>query len=1020
MRPRRASIAFTLSIALVGVTTLLLGLFGYLSYRANYLQEWEELRHEESNLADQLAVALALPSWNFDRDQIDRVLDGAMENQAVAGVVVRLADRNSTLHARARDEQWGVRASDGKFPDDLLMETRNITTGNETLGTLRLYVTPRFVSAQLARIRNVMLAVVLVVDAILILILYFLLWRMVLKPLQEVESFAAAVSSGRPEVTLGEKPFGGEIESVRTSLESMVALLEQRYVALEKSGEDLRASEARLRAVGDNLPEGMVYQVVREDDGSRRFLYMSAGVERINGLAAADVLRDASLFYDRIVPEDRPKVAAAQRDSEATMSIFDVVARVRRPDGETRWIRFSSAPRRLPDGRVLWDGIALDITEHRLAAAAREETYGRLALALKAGRLGTFRRNLRTGLGVWDEQMYVICGMPMSARVPTYDEFVAMIHPADRDEVNATVRAAASGRHELSYSFRFIRPDGGIRHIETHAVVEPSEDGQAQWLIGVFNDSTSVVEAQARLGESAERLQLALKASNLGVWRYNLQTGQTEWDERMFVIFGVDRTTPILSHEEFFSRVVPEDREAVQQAWDLMLAGGKSYHVRFRVTLGNGEIRNISAQAMVSFDSLGRPEWVVGVDDDNTDIVQAIAESERLREQLVQAQKMETLGTLAAGIAHDFNNLLTGINGFVEMAATSLPANHEAADMLVQARRGALNARDLVRRILTFSGRANDSKRVPVNLGEVLREAAPLLTAALPPQVSLELDPMVDLPLVLADAGQVQQILMNLCTNGAHAIGSKPGRIRISARLREFLSKDKIPAFPGCRPGHYVGLAISDTGCGMDAVTVARIFEPFFTTKKTGEGTGLGLSIVHRIMTAHDGGISVRSVVGEGTTFTLYFPTTGDERLPAKPSKAETARRGTGQRVLVVDDEPSVVAVVRLALRRGGYAPEVFTASEEAWAHFTAESGQFDLLIIDNQMPKLSGADFVRRAREISPALPVILMSGRFARSEALKAPFDGVVAMIKKPFEIAELLRQVTTALPETSVPPG
>jgi PAS domain S-box-containing protein len=1150
MLPRRTSIAFTLIIALVGVTTLLLGLAGYFSYRVNYTREWEELRHEHSNLANQLAVALALPAWNFDRDQIDRVLDGAMDNNAVAGVVVRMADRNNTLHARARDQNWGVRVSDGRISGgDLLVETRNISAGNEILGTVGVYVTPRFVSERLGQIRSTMIAVVMIVDAILILSLYLLLWRTVLGPLQQVELFAAAVSSGRrKEEKLRERQLPGELGSLRTSLETMVALLDARYAALQQSGEDLRAGEARLRALGDNLPDGMVYQVVREADGSMRFLYVSAGVERINGLTAADVLRDAALIYDQIVPGDRAKVAAAERDSLAMMTVFDVVVRLHRSDGEARWIRFSSAPRRLPDGRTVWDGIEIDITaqreaadaleqseqrfrsamlysaigmsvvaldgrwleanpalcritgytreelltmtfqsithpedadddrrlirqlvdgvidtvekekryrhkdgrtvwvqlnaslirdaqgqpsylisqiqditERRLAAAAREEAFGRLALALKAGRLGTFRRNLRTGEGIWDEQMYMICGMPVTAPVPTYDEFVAMIHPSDRAEVDATVRSAARGRHELSYSFRFIRPDGGLRHLETRAIVEPNEDGRAQWLIGVFNDVTNILEAHARLRESAERLQVALKASNLGVWRYNLQTGRTEWDERMFAIFGIDRTEAVPSHEQFFSLIVAEDRAAASQAWDTMLAGGKSYQVQFRIKRRTGEIRNISAQAMISFDGSGRPEWVVGVDGDNTGIVQAIAESTRLREQLVQAQKMETLGTLAAGIAHDFNNLLTGINGFVEMAATSLPANHEAADMLVQARRGAMNARDLVRRILTFSRRSNESRQVPVNLGEVVHDAAPLIAAALPPNISLALDVAAAVPLVLADTGQIQRVLTNLCANGAHAIGSAQGSLRIGIRSQEFLTNDAAVTFPGCHAGHYVCLTVSDTGRGMDEATVARIFEPFFTTKMSGEGTGLGLSIVHDIVTSHQGGIGVRSAVGRGTTFALYFPVAAGGRAQAAPLKLEAPdRHGTGQRVLVVDDEPSVAAVVRLALQRSGYAPEVFTSSEEAWDRFSRASGQFDLLLIDHQMPKLNGADFVQRVRRVTPALPIILMSGRFARSEVPEAQPDTGITSIKKPFEVAELLRQVKTVLQETSAPAG
>jgi len=528
-------------------------------------------------------------------------------------------------------------------------------------------------------------------------------------------------------------------------------------------------------------------------------------------------------------------------------------------------------------------------------------------------------------------------------------------------------------------------------------------------IVAVHRDITERQRSAAQLADSAGRLELALRTSNLGVWRRHLITHEAQWDVRMFAIFGLPPAASPPTREQLLALIVPEDRASAWKVWTAPPASDRTYEHRFRITRPDGQVRHLEVHGMIHETPGKAAEWAIGVTGDITEIVDAAAESTHLREQLVQAQKMETLGMLSAGIAHDFNNLLTGINGFIELAAVNLPPAHESVELLRQARQGTTSARDLVRRILNFSRQSRTSQRSPLKLNEVVRDTAPLISAALPTHLTVALDLAPDLPAVLADPGQIQQVLMNLCTNGAHAIGPQRGTLRLGLRPHTFSATPPPP--PGCRAGDYVCLSVIDTGSGMDATTVKRIFEPFFTTKKPGEGTGLGLAIVTDIMAAHDGGLEVQSVLGRGTTFSLYFPCAHETpTVAATTSRSTTAGQGAGQRILVVDDEPTITKVVQLVLMKGGYAPEVHTSSLEAWDRFAQAPGDFTLLMIDQQMPGLGGADFIARARQLRPDLPVIRMSGQFEQSEAI-ADLPGI-AHLKKPFEIADLLQQVTTSL--------
>jgi signal transduction histidine kinase/DNA-binding response OmpR family regulator len=373
----------------------------------------------------------------------------------------------------------------------------------------------------------------------------------------------------------------------------------------------------------------------------------------------------------------------------------------------------------------------------------------------------------------------------------------------------------------------------------------------------------------------------------------------------------------------------------------------------------------------------------------------------RLESQLRQAQKMEAVGTLAGGIAHDFNNILTGILGNTELARFDLPENHPSHEALDELLRAAHRARDLVSQILTFS-RQREQKRAVVQLWPVVCEVLKLLRASLPATIEINTHTAPQCPSVLADPSQIHQVVMNLCTNAAQAMSEKGGTLEVKQSAVD-VDTDIATMNPQLRTGRYICLSVTDTGHGMDAVTLERIFEPFFTTKPPGQGTGLGLSVVHGIMQNHDGAITVYSEPGAGTTFNLYFPAVESEAT-STPAALKSLPTGNGQHVLFVDDEAAVVQLGSSILIRAGYVVTGTTNPREALGLFMAAPEKFDLVITDLTMPRMTGTALSAELLRVRPDLPVILITGFASGMDDSKARELGIRALLHKPFSMHEL----------------
>lgn len=391
-----------------------------------------------------------------------------------------------------------------------------------------------------------------------------------------------------------------------------------------------------------------------------------------------------------------------------------------------------------------------------------------------------------------------------------------------------------------------------------------------------------------------------------------------------------------------------------------------------------------------------------------------ITEMKQLETRMRQAQKMESLGSLAGGIAHDFNNLLFPIIGLSEMMLSDMtpgtPEYKNLQEILGAGRRG----KDLVKQILTFS-RRNESRRMPIRFEVILKEVIKLCRATIPSDIAITRDIQPDCGMVLADPTHLHQIAMNLITNAYHAVGPSGGTIHISLTSVTAIPPDLTPLTGNIgtdpAPGPYVRFSVSDNGCGINPGTIKKIFDPYFTTKEPGRGTGLGLSVVLGIVRQCRGDVTVNTELGKGSTFQVYLPVISDEAEEKPSDKKEPLPTGS-EHVLVVDDEPVIVEMLQHALERLGYRVTGFTASVVALAAFRQNPAGFDLVVADMSMPGMNGEYLVREMTVVRPDIPVIICTGFSERMDTDTAARLGIRGLLLKPVILSDLAGVVRRVL--------
>ncbi len=389
--------------------------------------------------------------------------------------------------------------------------------------------------------------------------------------------------------------------------------------------------------------------------------------------------------------------------------------------------------------------------------------------------------------------------------------------------------------------------------------------------------------------------------------------------------------------------------------------------------------------------------------------ITVLKERNRLEEQLLQSKKMEALGTLAGGIAHDFNNILAAIMGNTDLLIHDPSCHPNSRDRLENILAAVIRAKKLVRQILIFC-RMEKEERVYFKIETIVEESIQLLQNTIPKSINMNLTIPSDVGTVFADPTQIQQIIMNLCTNAYQAMPMEIGDIEVCLS-KIYLDDFEVKQYPGLRPGNYALLRISDTGIGMNPEILGRIYEPFYTTKQKGQGTGMGLSVVLGIIQSHEGSISAESYVGEGTTFKVLLPLV-NPRTNTDPFEEKVSLRGGHERILFVDDETMLVGLGKAILENLGYNVTAFDSSIKALQHFEASPKGFDLIITDQTMPEMTGDVLARKALMIRPGIPIIICTGYSSHLDHNQAKAIGVQALLMKPIKYDFFAKEIRRVL--------
>ncbi len=552
---------------------------------------------------------------------------------------------------------------------------------------------------------------------------------------------------------------------------------------------------------------------------------------------------------------------------------------------------------------------------------------------------------------------------------------------------------------------RHRRKDGSTFPVEVnvrHVVVD------REYLIASVRDITERQRNEENLRASEERFRQLAETINEVFWITNLDRTEFIYVSPAYAkIWGRTCASLYAAPGEWFAAIHPGDQDRVVQAGNRLPATG-GYEATYRITRPDKVECWIYEKGFPVHNAAGEIYRVAGIAED-------ITEKRRLEEQLRQAQKMESIGQLAGGIAHDFNNILMAMAGYAYLIKIDAADNEPVLHSLREIERATKRATDLVKQILTFSRQGRQERSV-VALNPIVLEALKLLRASVPSTIRIQTELSL-CPPVLANATAIHQLIMNLGTNAWHAMRGQPGLLTFELAV-ESVEPAFVLTHPELHPGRYVRLSASDTGSGMDPLTLTRIFEPFFTTKAAGEGTGLGLAVVHGIMKSHDGAVYVDSQPGQGTSFHLYFPVLETE-IAAPPIATAPQLTGHGEHILFVDDEETLVRLNKKILERLGYAVTTKTNPLEAIAAFRAQPEAFGLVITDLTMPGMDGLRLGREFLQIRPGVPMILTTGYNGVMTDEKVRQFGFQQLLLKPCTMQSLGEAVHRALALSEAPP-
>jgi PAS domain S-box-containing protein len=770
-----------------------------------------------------------------------------------------------------------------------------------------------------------------------------------------------------------------------------IAMIAPLFHSSRRSAQVVKESEERYRSVFDESRDAIYIA-----DGEGRLIDVNRSTLDLFGYSREEMigLDTRALYVDnfeRSQLRDELRAQGYARDHEM---------RLRKKNGEVMHCILTATVRRNADGAVQgYQGIVRNITQRRQMEESLRENNKILNAVLAASPIGICL--IRDGVFDWvNEAMHRMLGYDVNDLKGKSSQ---LVYPDAREYERAMRKLHFSeSRSSLGcvggVDTQWIKKGGSLFHCYLQAAPLESDRSSSQQVWAVM-DITDLKQAEEALRESEERYRSFFYENLTGVYISTPDGDILACNPAFARIFGFKSVEEAL---QFNTRALYTSPEARRSFLQLLRIRKKLEYHQHQLKRYDGKLLHIIENAVGKFNEQGELIEVKGYVFDNTEL-------KSLEEQLLHSQKMEAIGRLAGGIAHDFNNLLTAITGYTDLMLMKIPEDDPLHHKAEEIKRAAERATALTRQLLTFSRKQVLQPKV-LNLNAVISEMEKLLQRLIGEDVNLltVLDPGIGA--VKTDPGQIEQVIMNLAVNARDAM-PEGGRLTIetiNVELDEAYARGHVDIIPG----PYVMLAVSDTGVGMDAETIARVFEPFFTTKARDKGTGLGLATVYGIIKQSGGHIWVYSELGRGTTFKIYLPRVEEDICYIPPSKQPDECLEGWETILLVEDDEMVRSIISESLRLNGYTVLVARQGDEASRICAEYDGPIHLMVTDVVMPGMNGRELAERLAPERPEMKCLFMSGYTDKSIVHNGVLEPGTAFLQKPFRLEALLQKAREVL--------
>jgi PAS domain S-box-containing protein len=769
---------------------------------------------------------------------------------------------------------------------------------------------------------------------------------------------------------------------------SLRALSRQVMAQLElrRHTRDLAASEDRLLRVFRGAPTALV--IHRMSD--RAIVDINPAFTELLGFSRQEAIGQTTDELALIDEPDLTRYRSRLRDQgflrNEELSMRAVDGRVRHVLMSTEVVDLQHVPHAI--------STIVDVTPRREADAALRERDEQLRL---------FVEHSPVAVAMFDRDMrYIVASRRWMEDYHLEDAVIGRGHyevfpnlPQRWKEVH---QRCLAGSVEKCDEDPFTLADGHVTWGRWEVRPWRQADGTIGGLIIFSEDVSGRRNSMAALASAEERMRFALESADVGVWDIDYTTGALRWSPILEAQYGYEPGTFPGTFDAFVACLHPHDRAAVVAAIGRAVERGEDFAVQHRIVRPDGSVRWLNGFGRIQHDAAGTPVRGIGISLD-------VTERRTLEAQYQQAQKMEAVGRLAGGVAHDFNNMLSAILGYCELLLGGLAEDDPMRSDLLEIQKAGTSAARLTKQLLAFSRKQIIEPR-PIDLNEVIAELRTMLGRVIGEDITVVISAQAKPSIVVADRGQIEQVLMNLAVNARDAMPTG-GQLTIETFDVE-LDANYAQRHFAVTPGPYVALTVSDTGMGMPVAVQDHLFEPFFTTKEIGKGTGLGLATVHGIVARSGGSISVYSEVGRGTTFKIYLPRATAADAVMEDGVAASSPAGVRTHaVLVVEDEDGLRALTLRLLSRLGYTAHGASTPEEA-VRLLEEHSEIDLLLSDVVMPGISGPELAKTLSARRPGLQVLYMSGYTEEAIVQHGVLKPGIAFLHKPFTVETLSRKL------------